>query len=190
MTDDADGPTAATIIGQLANPTRRRVVAAIELGAKAVSEVVAAAALTPVEVSKALGRLVESGVVVSTDGKLGVNGDAFTAAARHAFVRSPSEEHAGADPQVRRLLEAFIRDGRIVRMPTAPAKRAVVLDWLAQDFEPGRRYPESEVNEILFAHHDDPAMLRRYLIDHEYLVRRDSIYWRAGGSFEPAPISG
>lgn len=99
---------------------------------------------------------------------------------------SPSVEHAGADPGARRLLGAFVRDGRIVRIPTKAAKRAVVLDWLAQDFEPGRRYPEAEVNDILLAHHPDPAMWRRYLVDDDFLARRDSIYWRAGGSFDRA----
>ncbi|CAN5728112.1 hypothetical protein BH24ACT5_BH24ACT5_09500 [soil metagenome] len=191
MTDDTDGPAAATIVGQLADPGRRRVVAAIELGAGVVSEVVAATGMTNVDVSKALGRLLESGVVVTApDRRMRVHADAFTTAARQAFTRAPSEEHARAEPRTRRLLEAFIRDGRIVRMPTAAAKRAVVLDWLAQDFEPGRRYPEAEVNEILLAHHDDPAMWRRYLVDNEYLQRRNSVYWRAGGSFESHSTDG
>jgi hypothetical protein len=58
----------------------------------------------------------------------------------------------------------------------------VVLDWLAQDFEPGRRYTERMVNLILGRRHPDTAALRRYLVDHELLAREAGEYWRIGGS--------
>jgi hypothetical protein len=68
------------------------------------------------------------------------------------------------------------------------SKRIVVLDWLANMFEPGQAYPESEVNERLSAVHADYAALRRYLVDDEFLHRRDGFYWRAGGTFEVDPL--
>ena len=43
-------------------------------------------------------------------------------------------------------MSAFVVDGRLTAIPTTRAKRMVVLDWLAQDFEPGRRYSEKMVN--------------------------------------------
>jgi hypothetical protein len=43
-------------------------------------------------------------------------------------------------------------------------KRRSVLRWLVEDFEPGRRYPEAEVNQIIGRRHGDFATLRRYLV--------------------------
>jgi hypothetical protein len=75
-------------------------------------------------------------------------------------------------------------DGRLHTIPTRHAKLLVVLEHLAQQFEPGRTYDEREVNEILTRFHPDVAALRRYLVDDQFLTREDSVYWRSGGSFE------
>ena len=63
-------------------------------------------------------------------------------------------------------------------MPARPATRLIVLRWLAERFEPGRRYTEREVNDLLRASHPDHAMLRRYLVDHGLLERDHGVYWR------------
>ena len=55
-------------------------------------------------------------------------------------------------------------------VPAARGKRQVVLDHLAGLFEPGRRYPEPEVNELLGRYHPDYALLRRYLVDDGFLT--------------------
>lgn len=75
-------------------------------------------------------------------------------------------------------------DGRIVTMPTKRSKRLVVLDHIAQRFEPGRTYAEREVNEVLSGFHDDYAALRRYLVDEQFLAREANVYWRTGGTVE------
>ena len=68
-------------------------------------------------------------------------------------------------------------------MPAKRAARLVLLDQVAQAFEPGRRYPEQTVNEILKAVYDDHAALRRYLIDEGLLSRTPGgTYWRSGGT--------
>jgi hypothetical protein len=78
----------------------------------------------------------------------------------------------------------FIKDGRLVIMPSKRAKLRLVLDHLAQDFEPGRSYQEPEVNEVLERYHDDYAALRRYLVDEGFLSREGGVYWRTGGTVE------
>lgn len=83
-----------------------------------------------------------------------------------------------------KVLETFFRDGRLQQIPRAHAKRRVVLDFLASQFEPGVRYDEREVNVMLLQFHPDCAALRRYLVDEEFLERRDGVYWRAGGTFD------
>lgn len=85
-----------------------------------------------------------------------------------------------ADPVVRR----FVTGSRLVTIPARQSKRRRVLDWLAQEFEPGRAYPESAVNAALQRHHPDYASLRRYLVDEGFMERRQGTYWRSGGTFE------
>ena len=82
-----------------------------------------------------------------------------------------------------RVLRAFVGpDGRLLSMPARHRKRLVVLDHVARVFEPGVRYPETEVNAMVRAFHDDVAMLRRYLVDEGFLDRDHGVYWRTGGT--------
>lgn len=83
------------------------------------------------------------------------------------------------------VLAAFLdADGRLTKIPSKRAKLLVVLDHVAQSFEPGRVYAESEVREVLTSFHPDHAALRRYLVDDAFLTRKDGYYWRSGGTFD------
>lgn len=176
------GLDATELVGLLADGHRRRVVAAIELGALHVDEIVAATGLTPTQVAKALGKLVEFGLVVSGDDGLGVAGDSFQRAARQAHTRPASTEFADAPEEMRKVLRGFVVDGRLQSIPVAVGKKLVILDWLAQDFEPGTTYSEKMVNLILGKRYSDTAALRRYLVDHGFLDRAEGQYWRSGGT--------
>lgn len=84
-----------------------------------------------------------------------------------------------------RVLRAFLtEDGQLHTIPSKHAKLLVVLDHLAQSFEPGQRYREAEVNEILQRFHPDHAALRRYLVENGFLDREHAVYWRSGGTVE------
>lgn len=82
-----------------------------------------------------------------------------------------------------RTLSKFFSGSRLKQIPTQRAKRLLVLERLAQEFEPGRRYQEKEVNFTLQLFYSDYAALRRYLIDEELMARADGVYWRTGGRF-------
>ena|SRR5947208_3343660 len=82
------------------------------------------------------------------------------------------------------IVQRFFRDGRLLSVPRQRAKRRVVLDHLAASFEPGVRYSENAVNDILRTMYDDYVALRRHLIDEGFLARESGIYWRAGGSVD------
>jgi hypothetical protein len=190
MTDRA-GPTAAALVGLLAEEDRRRVFAALVLGASTVDDVVAASGLDARRVTSALERLAAGGLVASEDGAKGLRvlGDRFkTAAQSEARRRAESEpstdtfDGLAADDVA--VLRNFVSDGRLTQIPANRGKRRVVLNWLAGRFEPGRTYPERDVNLLLGLAHADVAALRRYLVDEEFLERRDGFYWRAGGTFE------
>ncbi|MGA7911202.1 MAG: DUF2087 domain-containing protein [Candidatus Dormiibacterota bacterium] len=78
-----------------------------------------------------------------------------------------------------RVLENFSdATGRLVAIPAQRKKRLAVL--LVEEFQPGRRYSEAEVNRIISRRHPDFATLRRYMVDEELMQRRSGIYWRTG----------
>ena len=87
-------------------------------------------------------------------------------------------------PRHDRACGRFIKDGRLVIVPTKRSKLRLVLDHIAQDFEPGRKYAEPEVNEVLRAL---PRRLRRAapLPRRRGVPEREGgVYWRAGGTVE------
>lgn len=91
-----------------------------------------------------------------------------------------------ADPPEQ--LRAFVREGRIAALPAKRGRRRLLLEQVAQAFEPGLRYPERDVDEILKPLFDDHCTLRRHLIDEDLLSRTPGgHYWRSGG---PVDIQG
>lgn len=183
-----DGPLldAGELAGLLAEDARLRAVAALVLGATTLAEVCSATGLDTRAAGTALARLVDAGLVVRD--KLGdhfVVQEAFRQAARAAAPPGPADEHPDAPPERAKVLRAFVRDGRLLSIPAGHGKRQVVLDLLAQEFEPGRRYREREVNAVLARWHPDTASLRRYLVDDGFMQREAGEYWRAGGTFRP-----
>jgi hypothetical protein len=86
------------------------------------------------------------------------------------------------DPRLR----AFIGHSMIETLPARQARRHLLLDTIAQGFEPGVRYSERQVSLFLGALHVDYAALRRYLVDEDFLSRSDGQYWRSGGTVLPS----
>jgi hypothetical protein len=83
-------------------------------------------------------------------------------------------------------LRVFVRNCRIETMPAKRSRRRLLLDQIAQGFEPGVRYPEHRVSQFLGAIYADYAALRRYLVDEELLSRTGGEYWRSGGTVPPS----
>ncbi len=79
----------------------------------------------------------------------------------------------------RKVLSDFMtKDGQLKAVPTQEKKRLAVLRHLAQAFEPGQRYTEKQVNELLKPFNPDTASLRRYLVDSGLLAREQGVYWK------------
>ena len=185
------------LLALLAEPDRLRALAAVALGAGTLAEVAEQAGLEPRAAARALSRLVAGGLLDGEAGKgYRVRTEALQAAAIPPAAEAEGPEATAA--QGDEVLRRFIHKGRLLAMPAAHGKRLVVLDHLAGLFEPGRRYPEPEVNELLGRYHPDYAMLRRYLVDDGFLDRADEkagsrtvkLYWRTGGTVDTsAPTS-
>lgn len=108
-----------------------------------------------------------------TQGQAGVD--------RARALADPASFDEIADPKLRRVLRSYLVRGRLPVFPRGAAKRSLLLSYLATAFEPGERYPESEVNSIVGVWNPDVAALRRYLVNEGLLARQDSVYWRCGG---------
>ena len=192
MTAGPEG--AASLVGLLAEEDRLRAVAALVLGATTVDEVAEVARLDARRAASALERLAAGGLVVSEGKGLRLAAERFKevaqAEAKRRAEAEPTDTFEGATPEAAAVLRNFVGDGRLRQIPANRAKRLVVLDWLAARFEPGRTYPERDVNLLLGMAHSDVAALRRYLVDEEFLERRDGFYWRAGGTFDVDEVSG
>lgn len=81
-------------------------------------------------------------------------------------------EGVDKDAYDRKVLSAFVdSDGRIIAFPAQEKKYQVILRYVVKAFQPGRRYPEKEVNEILGRYHDDTASLRRGMIEYHLMNR-------------------
>jgi hypothetical protein len=76
------------------------------------------------------------------------------------------------------ILRNYLRGEQIIELPAGPKRMQALLRWLVQRFEPGRRYPERELNEIIKRHHPDFATLRRELVDAGFMAREREVYWR------------
>lgn len=178
-------PDAATIAGLLADDGRRRVVAALVLGSATVEDIRRVTGLTTRAVATALARLVAGELVVrGEEGAHVLRGEAFRQAAVAAAPERPAPDPTGDAPEDEaRVLRTYLRAGRLTRVPAQRAKKLVVLDRLAQEFDVGLRYSERQVNAILRRFHPDVASLRRYLVDEGFLDREPGgDYWRAGGT--------
>ena len=177
---------AARLLGLLADPARRRVVAALVLEADTREGLVGRTGLSTREVVEALVRLQAAGLVVEGgDGSLVVLEQAFAEASRALPRPARVSERPDAPADRRRVLDGSIRDGRLVRMPAKRSHRLILLEEVVQRFAVGRHYTEREVNAALALLDDDTATLRRYLVDEGLLDRKDGRYWRCGGSYVP-----
>lgn len=92
--------------------------------------------------------------------------------------RSKADDFEGEEFE-RKVLKDYINPaGQLIAVPTQNKKRLIVLRYLVKVFEPGQKYTEKQVNELLKQYNPDTASLRRYMIDDGLMQRESGIYWR------------
>lgn len=178
----------AAFVQLVLDPIRLAVLGAASIGPVDVATVAAALGVEERRVLRELGRLTASGLI--RDGRLDV------AVLRGLAASLPGIEEASPGvvdgpwtAEESRVLQTFFSGSRLREIPANPSKRMVVLERLAMEFEPGRRYEEREVNFTLQLFHADYAALRRYLVDSGLMTRADGVYWRSGGRYETGSVA-
>ncbi len=189
--------TPAELLRLLLDPDRLAVAGALASRRMTTKEVVDATGRNQRVVLTAIGDLRAAGLVT-------VDGDqyAIDPAALRDAARATAELDVPMDPIIgygmtddeQAILRRFFAGRTITEIPANRAKRQVLLQRLALEFDVGQRYTEREVNEILFAFHPDWSTLRRYLVDEGFLDREhaddQNWYWRAGGRVTDLPTGG
>ncbi|HEX8930929.1 MAG TPA: DUF2087 domain-containing protein, partial [Actinomycetota bacterium] len=138
--------TPREILGLLAEEDRLKTVAALALGATTTAEIAAATGLGARQLGRALARLAAGGLVEGDPAGYRLRTEVLREA---AMADAKPEPDAPLDADDAGVLRRFIRGNRLTSLPAARGKRLVVLDHLAGLFEPGRRYTEPEVNQVL-----------------------------------------
>jgi len=79
-----------------------------------------------------------------------------------------------------KVLRAFVRGGRLVRIPARERKKRVILRWLVETvFPDAAPVEERDVNMRLALVYPDVSSLRRYLVDAGMVTRERMVYRRA-----------
>jgi hypothetical protein len=185
---DADLATLLAFFKAMANESRLRIVGLLAERERSVQELAALLALKEPTVSHHLAALKALGLVnaraegvvrwhtLSLETLTALNRGLLDQKGAVTVGRDPTP---GADAWETKVIAGYLDDaGRLTAIPAGRAKRLILLKWLAEQFEPGRRYRESEVNDLLQQRYWDCATLRRELIGARLMAREAGVYWR------------
>jgi hypothetical protein len=172
------------ILRALADPDRLAIAGLLAGGERTVAELRTALGLPDKRLRMHLTKLAAAGVARLAEDRTTYRLDPETlrwAAEQVGPPRKANMPLGAATEDEEAVLNTFFRNRRLTEIPTKQAKRRIVLERIALEFEPGRHYDEKEVNAIVGAFFGDHAALRRSLVDEGYLDRDHGQYWRAGG---------
>jgi predicted transcriptional regulator len=142
-------------------------------------------------VSHHLARLADAGLVTaraeSYYSVYSLKTDVLTSMAKD-LLKQAEQPRKDADEDFdsfdQKVLATFTtHDGRIRAFPVQEKKFLVLLRHVLKAFEPGVRYTEKRVNQILANYNEDTAKLRRALVDQRLMAREGGggKYWRIDG---------
>jgi hypothetical protein len=185
---DSDLATLLAFFKVMANESRLRIVGLLAERERSVQELAELLELKEPTVSHHLAALKALGLVsarpegvthwhaLKLETLTALNRGLLDQAGGVAVSREVHEHHGGWEAKV---LATFLdARGQLTAIPASRRKRQIVLRWLAEQFDEGRRYREAEVNELIQRRHWDCATLRRELIGYGMMAREAGVYWR------------
>ena len=181
---EADVQALLAFFKALANESRLRIVGLLGERERSVQELAELLDLKEPTVSHHLAVLKELGVVTSRpEGVVrwhALKPDAMAEIAKSMFEKKDMSALTAPVPSrdERDIAPFMLPDGALIRLPSSRRKRWLIYQRLIGDFDEGRRYPESELNEILQRRHWDSATIRREMIGWRMLRREAGVYWR------------
>ncbi len=169
----------------LADETRLRIVGLLASREYSVEELATTLGVKDPTVSHHLAKLKEMGLVqMRAEGNThyySLDAEALRGLSKEVLtpeVIASVADDLSADAYERKILRTFMVEGRLTEIPAQRKKREVILRWLVNHFDKGRKYPEAQVNAVLKKYHEDYATLRREFIMTKLMERKDGFYWR------------
>lgn len=176
-----------TFFKALADENRLKIIGVLAQKPSSVEDIAALIGVSMSTTSHHLTRLAKAGLVSArTDGH-------YYIYSLHTDTLKEMSQRLLHDDQIRQLsqpvsedvfdqkvLSNFLdADGRIKAFPAQDKKLRAILRHVVKTFEPGQRYSEKQVNEILAQFNEDTAFLRRSLIDYKFMEREGGggMYW-------------
>jgi len=173
------------LLKALANETRLRLLALIAQKEHSVGSMARSLELTEPTISHHLSKLSEVGLIT-----MRASGTSHFYRLDPKMLRSVGKELVAqiglgtkaavnpADDYERRVLQSFVVEGRVTKIPETQRKRLIVLRWLVKQFKERPTYTEREINETIKQFHPDFATIRREFIGHGLMERDNGIYWK------------
>lgn len=176
----AEKDNALVLFKALADKTRLAIVRILWQSDSYVELIASKLSLTPGTVSFHLKKLEAAGLVTCHRSQFYViyrlEREQFDAKISD-FLEVPLDTD-GDEKYKRQIISVFFEYGRLTHLPSQLKKREIVCEHLADSFDIGRDYTETEVNEILTRYHDDYCTVRREMVSHGFLGRENGIYRR------------
>ena len=187
ITPERDLEARAEFFKALGHPARLLILNLVQMKPRHGEELAAILRLNPATISHHLAKLAHVGLLKPTKDQYyqtySLVGNLLEKRVGEV-VRLPQPGLAAEveeDAYRTKVLKTFFKRGRLTGIPAQLKKRQIILEQLAQEFEPGRAYSEREVNQVLVEFHEDVASLRRGLISIGSMEREQGIYRRVGG---------
>lgn len=173
----------------LADENRLKIIGVLAQKPSSVENIAAQIGLSMSTTSHHLARLAKAGLVSArTEGHYyiySLHTDALKSMSQrllHDEQLRQLSQPVSEDAYDQKVLSNFLDpEGRIKSFPAQDKKLRAILRHAVKAFEPGLRYPERQVNEILSRFNEDTAFLRRSLIEYKLMEREGGggAYWRS-----------
>ena len=188
MTDQTQSEELLNFFKALADANRLKIVGLLAQKAFTVEELAGQLGLSASTTSHHLARLAKAGLVAAR-----TEGHYYFYSLQTEMLKEMSQrllhtenlprlsEEANGDVYERKVIDTFTdSEGRITAFPAQEKKYQVLLRYVLGSFEPGVRYSEKQVNEILLRFNEDTASLRRGMIEYNLMEREGGggAYWR------------
>jgi ArsR family transcriptional regulator len=176
--------TCAEFFKALSHPSRLLILKLMRIKPRHGEELAAILQLNPATISHHLAILTGAGLLVAHKDQyyqtysLDEGALDQTVSQLLAFDADKGVPGAKEDAYKEKVIRTFFKRGRLVSIPVQLKKQQIVLEKIAEQFEPDREYTEKEVSIILLDFHDDVASLRRGLVDQGLMSRAGGLYQR------------
>ena len=176
-----------TFFKALADANRLKIVGLLAQQPYSVEQLAALLGLRPSTVSHHLSKLVKAGLVSArADSYYNVYQLEQETLQKTRLLFSQQDlaavvEDIDLNAYDRKVVDDYsLPDGHLKTIPAQRKKLEAVLGHVVKTFEPGVRYSEKQVNEMLSRFHEDTATLRRELVGCGLMEREENggEYWR------------